>query len=365
MTTAEGVHTVPASIALAFLAEGAANIVYRILPPAPLLSPTSPSDSSSLDFFSLTTPPPSEVTPPPLAPAPPSRYHGLLLRLRKYDPARTTSVLESQKHFTTLIAPLFSPEQVVDSQLVRLPPSLLKGENEALKLMEKEGRRERRRQGVFLDEGEEWGMLVTDMTARSTSIASNLEPGFLLRPTGLINNAFQPAGLIEEEALEFKPKWLVQSPTAPKGARRCRTCALHALREQSSQPEGSGNAVGATVVRKAEGGASPLYCPLKLLSDDRRDVEQAVDGTIAVQVRLSNNAPCSRSSAINLSAAARERVIDHLYQNSLLLRLRDLQVEDDPHGVLESEVDERLLIAMALRDCTLYLKVRTTISQLP
>ena len=160
---------------------------------------------------------------------------------------------------------------------------------------------------------------------------------------------FQAAHL-PEEALEFKPKWLIQSPTAPEGSTWCRTCALHALRSRPKQQLNHG-------VEKLEGtagagaGVTPFYCPLKLVSTHNKDVEEAVNGIVATQLAIKG----TEDGAI--SPAARTRVVHELYQNELLLWLMELQREYDTRGVLKGDVDEKVLVAMAIRDCTFYLKV--------
>ena len=169
-------------------------------------------------------------------------------------------------------------------------------------------------------------MLVTDMTAGPSKTAP----------------LFQAAH-VPEEALEFKPKWLLQSPTAPEGSTRCRTCALHTLRSHSAQRLNDGEA-------KEGGGVRPFYCPLKLVSTNEKDVEKAVDGIVATQLAV-------KGSESPISLAGRARVVQELYQNGLLLRLMELQREYDTRGVLKADVDETVLVAMALRDCTFYLKV--------
>ena len=128
-------------------------------------------------------------------------------------------------------------------------------------------------------------------------------------------------------AVEFKPKWLAQSPTAPKGARRCRTCALRALRKLQGQ-----DAV-------EEGGG---LCPLVLVQGDEREIRRLVE----------------RVLDCGLSERVRERMVDWVLKSELMRRLRDVQVEMDPKGVLvEGKGGKELGTAMSLRDATLFLKV--------
>ncbi|ODQ65236.1 hypothetical protein NADFUDRAFT_51831 [Nadsonia fulvescens var. elongata DSM 6958] len=56
--------------------------------------------------------------------------------------------------------------------------------------------------------------------------------------------------------IEFKPKWLVQSLSAPSNSRYCRTCAVKQMRGKSHQI---------------------TYCPLQLLKKNAQDVKKLVD----------------------------------------------------------------------------------------
>lgn len=154
-----------------------------------------------------------------------------------------------------------------------------------------------RRRGVFLAD-DEFGLLITDMTATDPSAGT----------------------------LEFKPKWLLQSPTAPKGAVRCRTCARIARL----------NAINA----RNRLSAYDTFCPLDLLSTDPKILDK-----VARQL-LAQTATPSRVS----------HVTRWLRSNSLLPKLKRLQAELDPKGVLIEPHHDDLKIAMTLRDCTVYLR---------
>ena len=287
---------------LKYLGEGAANVVYRVN-----LPPRSPSVSSSLDIESdggyPTTPPESEI--PPLRMDP--RLEGQLLRLRKSNPA-TLPIIECQKFFESVIRQLYADGTLVEQTLFRPSPGLIRDLNRRLRHMETYGLRPRKRHGVFLAEDEIYGMLVTDMTCAEDD---------------------------DVTSVEFKPKWLAQSPSAPAGANRCRTCALRAMRLSKQAPAG--------VLRhiKSE------FCPLSLISADQSRVAMAVDVILGL--------PESKRKDENTT---RRRLIEFLLENSLLRRLRDFQMKLDPHGVLSAGVSgKKFLTAMTLRDCTLFLKV--------
>ena len=280
-------------IQLEYLAEGAANVVYKIRAQAPSRSTGADAHFES-DGYSATTPPPTEIEPPSL----PFPFEGKLVRLRK-NLSSTVPVAESYRYFEDLIAPLFLKENLVEQILFHPAPALLRDCNAKLRQMEKSGTRPKKRYGLYLAEDEEHGCLVTDMTCDSGS---------------------------EYESFEFKPKWLAQSPNAPLGSQRCRTCALRAMRraEVSNINENS-----------------PDFCPLDLISTDKSRVEKAV-----------SSMPKDNSPGFDHSTA------QFLHMNSLLMSLKKLQVGLDPDGVLKTDVRApKFVAAMTLRDCTLFLKV--------
>ena len=278
-------------IQLVYLAEGAANVVYRILS----LS-TDPSTSADLNFESYgpNTPPPTEIEPPQMDP----RLEGKLVRLRKKT-SSTTPVSESQKHFDIWIKPLFPSENLVQQILFQPSKQLLKDCNVRLSEMEKNGKRPVKRHGVYLAQDEKFGMLVTDMSCSDDSF----------------------------KFFEFKPKWLAQSPTAPPDSKRCRTCALRAMKK----------------------GSKPGLCPLNLVDKDKI--------TTAV-CRIMGLDPYQPQSYNDSQMDMLGRIREFLIRDPLLRRLRQLQMNKDPYGVLETKVDSPdLQAAMTLRDCTLYLKI--------
>lgn len=291
-------------IELDYLAEGAANIVYRIRFP-----PQSPRISSDLEQGNK----PASAATSPLQSDP--RISGKLLRLRKNLPS-TVPVIESQKYWESVICPLFAPHNLVQQVLFRPSTTLIKRCNAALHSMESDGTRADKRCSVFLEEGEYHGTLVTDMTCASTS---------------------------QHISIEFKPKWLVQSPSAPAGSVRCRTCALRAMKSS---------------IHSSSHSAKQLklgFCPLNLVSDDKIKV------ATAASIVLELCRPEERDNDL-----IRGALVDFLYKSPLLRKLRDLQIMKDPVGVLKAEVSGRdFLTAMTIRDCTLFLKVSRSVMSPP
>ncbi|KAK4989342.1 Inositol-pentakisphosphate 2-kinase [Elasticomyces elasticus] len=144
------------------------------------------------------------------------------------------------------------------------------------------------------------------------------------------------AGLL----LELKPKWLAQSPNAPRTSSRCRTCALRALRRARRLPGGS------------NGGGD--FCPLVLALGDAEALRGVLEGVLG---------PVGEGGR-----EGRERMMEALVRfftagggRRLVGVLRDLQIGLDPDGVLALAESEKpgpgLLRAMTLRDCTLFVRV--------
>jgi inositol-pentakisphosphate 2-kinase len=140
--------------------------------------------------------------------------------------------------------------------------------------------------------------------------------------------------------VEFKPKWVVQSPSAPPNWRRCRTCAL----------------------RLQKSGDKPGLCPLDLASqrDDR------VRHTL--QYILPSSPPANLQLRHNETWEQAKRVIeDHtaefLVSSELMPLLKRLQSELDPlgpshvaqHGSQDEK--EKFVMAMTIRDLTIFLRI--------
>lgn len=296
---------------LVYLAEGAANVVYKIRS-----LPLDPSTSADLHFerYGPNTPPPTEIEPLTLDP----HLEGKLVRLRKKT-SSPTSVAESQNHFEDTIKPLFPPQNLVQQILFRPSTDLLKDCNAALREMETTGTRPAKRHAVYLAEDEPHGMLVTDM-----SCDNNDDDSFNKR-----------------QLFEFKPKWLAQSPTAPPDSKRCRTCALRAMKKGSKQG----------------------LCPLHLLNED--NVTTAVCRIMRLDPPHPHPQQQQQQEETDYGGGSSEemevlrgRIRDFFLTDPLLSRLRNLQMDSDPVGVLNAAADDPgVRAAMTLRDCTLFIRV--------
>lgn len=144
--------------------------------------------------------------------------------------------------------------------------------------------------------------------------------------------------------LEVKPKWLMQSPTAPSEARRCRTCAM-----QIAVPKDR----------------DKYICPLKLVNGDQPDINSWVHSM--VRSHFESHADLKHLNEPELVASIAKRLVDYLVlgQGRVLLRhMQFLQQNLDAQGVLyqnkvqpKNVFDHNLRLAMTLRDCSLFVKI--------
>ncbi|KAL1967339.1 hypothetical protein VTN77DRAFT_3385 [Rasamsonia byssochlamydoides] len=269
----------PAGVQLLYLAEGGANIVYRMLLPSVDIAASSEIAPTAID-----------------EPGPAALLEGKLLRLRK-DVKYGIPYEKTARNFDSKVRPLFKPEELVDQTLVRLPAGLVHRCNEQLRANERKGKRPAKRHGVYLSTTEHFGLLITDMTDAND-----------LRTT----------------VAEFKPKWLIQSPSAPSNAKRCRTCALREMKNHKALQAGC----------KEE----RSFCPLDLVSDKMEDVLRAV--------RFIKG--CSDP----------HRLARALYRNRTLLKLREYQRKWNDVGLVRHPAhSSEMSFAMTLRDCTMFIKM--------
>ena len=269
---------------LKYFQEGAAYVAYSI---------GDPVTSSSFNRESYHSGPPHdherEIDP---------RLKNKLLRLRTDIPS-AAPVQESHEYFKKTVEPLFSPGMLIEQELVEVSPELLKKRNADLRGTEKlQWLRDDDRAGTYLAEDETHGLLVTDMRWDDRHASCDL-----------------------------KPKWLAQSPSAPEGSKRCRTCAMRAKYERFSYLR--------------------AFCPLVLTTkNDELLKKQLLNGLCKMR-----GAPISMFEQVDYA-------IPFLKMSHMLRRLKDLQEEYDKDGPLTANVNnENFKLAMTLRDCTMFMKV--------
>ena len=138
--------------------------------------------------------------------------------------------------------------------------------------------------------------------------------------------------------LEIKPKWLAQSPNAPSGALRCRTCAM-----QVSVPKNRDSYI----------------CPPQVLHGDSKTLRPWANATVKRHFG-------SQTPSQTVVSAMVEGIVAYLTVGDgveLLRHLLQLQSTLDPQGILcrpqhGSELfDHNLRLAMTLRDCSLFIKI--------
>ncbi|KAH0361521.1 hypothetical protein KCU65_g8673, partial [Aureobasidium melanogenum] len=234
----------------------------------------------------------------------PNGFHHKLLRLRK-DKSFIQSTKSQFATFQQEFVPLFRPENLVEQTLITLDEALIRKLNQELEEHENAKSRKSLRHGDRLAT-DEYGLLMTDMTARHG-----------------------------EYLFEIKPKWLLQSPDAPDGSRRCRTCALRLQRSYA--------AARGAVMPKSGG-----FCPISLVDDDIQERQRAFKSIIEAQ-------------AGDLSNDSVEIIVKFLSEKGyqVLETLREHQARFDKDGLLSSNAErasDEYSKAMTLRDCVLFVK---------
>ncbi|KAK6374382.1 Inositol-pentakisphosphate 2-kinase [Lithohypha guttulata] len=254
------------SFSLSYLAEGAANVVWLIH-----------FQNSNLD----------------------QHDSSVVLRMRKDVPS-TLPMVQFKRDFEARIAPLFSfdPSLLLPVELVQLCPQVIDRLNRQLRQLEGAEGRSALRTGTYHPDfaDEQYAMVMPNL---------GHGPGVIV---------------------EFKPKWLTQSPSAPRNAQRCRTCAMNSMRRSKG---GSG---------RGDSG----FCPFDLLSRKDAILFGALRQIWRDEDTLSSFADTFRS-----------RVQPALRQlQKLQLRHNEVGLED-----FQQPQEKDFAVAMALRDCSMVLKV--------
>jgi inositol-pentakisphosphate 2-kinase len=302
-------------VELSFFAEGAANVIFSIK----LL------DTDSAVPLSWSH----------------QLVNGSLLRLRKGDqdpngkkstaesavpPPPYVPVLEIKDFVTNHIANVIPASHFIQHVLVEVAPQLVEQCNALLSRMDTQELRRPKRRGWHIRADEQFGFLIADMSVKGEN----------------------------EIMIEFKPKWLAQSPTAPDGARRCRTCAWHIM---NSLPE------------------EKRYCPLALASGHAGWVKKQASRFVETVQEL----PAGWSAA-EVTQLMVEYFVSLDGGRDLLLLLQRLQMQWDPLGAsiyadgttdtaallenAQQKIDdpknivlEKLSWAMTLRDCIIFIRL--------
>ncbi|KAL7798486.1 inositol-pentakisphosphate 2-kinase domain-containing protein [Trichoderma ceciliae] len=244
--------------------------------------------------FEIKVPPSSRVD---------AQFQGKLLRVAKTQalgrtPTSSDYYFRQQEFFIREIQPHLG-DYAVCQELVVLHKSGIVDELNAM-LRDVNHLRKSKFQGSFIGHAS-WGFLVEDM---------------------------RPNGDDDSMLIEFKPKWLLQSPSAPKNALRCRQCALE-LRNYLKTP----HAKVPCPERRP--------CPIALANPD---CPKQVASPFRIAPQLSNlrDDKCIQ--------AALDKIIHH----EAIRMLRDCQKKLDRVGPLRPSADLGFVVAMTLRDCTCF-----------
>ncbi|KEF54454.1 uncharacterized protein A1O9_09621 [Exophiala aquamarina CBS 119918] len=279
-----------ASVHLDYLAEGAANVIYSV----------------------------SVLRPAELA----EHSHCCVMRMRK-DLSFTKPCKEVIADFENSIVPLFShdPSLLLVHALYNLTPELVEKLNGDLHEMD----------GVQLSAlgtnvVRSRGKAVRDLHRRHVYL-----PSFRDEQHGVLMQNLQGPGI--DWLVEFKPKWLLQSPSAPADARNCRTCALNAMRREAGKAQGRGDSG---------------FCPIDLLSDDGAVLESA----------LARIWPPEAGIEVTAFREQVQPALQHL--RSLQRKFNGVGVEDFQHPDAN-----QFGVAMALRDCSVFMALKRSMPSSP
>ncbi|CUS07137.1 unnamed protein product [Tuber aestivum] len=206
-------------------------------------------------------------------------FRPYLLRLRKRLPgAPTTQQLHAYLH--SRWGPLLD-NYLLKTEIVKLGINIIPDLNSMLAMSDAEeatdwsGRPIRPpKKRRLLDDTESWGLVVEDMSC-GNYLYSEME----MRPEPTqeeeeMDDA-QDEGSDEWKdmaMIEFKPKWLAQSPNAPVNWVLCRTCAVRHMQSAKEQTKGLLGVPGEEVDLEEE---VRDFCPLDLSSGDPARIERA------------------------------------------------------------------------------------------
>lgn len=172
-----------------------------------------------------------------------------------------------------------------------------------------------------------WGFLVEDMRPQSETSPHAL-------PRNEANELIDPS---ETVLFEFKPKWLLPSPSAPAEAIRCRQCAMELF-----------NFIKDPSSKKALPQTKP--CPL-ILGNHNTPSEISDPFRIAPELRKT----CSKADKEYM-----RDILGNVANHPVIHELRSAQKFADRDGPLfASRGDEKFNFAMTIRDCTCFVQVST------
>jgi inositol-pentakisphosphate 2-kinase len=290
-------YTCPSAIAeaeleLHYLAEGAANIIYSVT-----------------------------------VKSPPSLQHHAnccVMRLRK-DLPFTKPATEVMADFQQKVNPLFEGNHahlLLEQALCNLNPEMITVANAELKRLD----------AVDLSIMSAEGIKALGKRVRLDHRRHVYLPSFDAEQYGILMQNLQ--GPSVDYLIEFKPKWLVQSPSAPKVAKNCRTCALNAMRRKEAKHKGRGDSG---------------FCPWDLLAvpEDSTILANALTKIWPIDVGIDS-----------FVAEFQEKV------QPALQHLRKLQQDQNAVGLFDFQDPEgkEFGVSMALRDSSVFMALKRHVS---
>jgi inositol-pentakisphosphate 2-kinase len=292
-----------------YIAEGGANIIFKI-------------ELSGADKIPIL---------PPLTRTKMLALQGMLLRVRKHASGPTLNNRQIMEGYERCIKPMFRPNNLLQQKLIRLPKGISQLLMQMVQVAECDGIRDpKRAKGVLVPQSdhyapfsspEDYGILIQDLSPRTAT----------------------------EHFLEFKPKWLTQSRSAPANAKRCRTCALREMRRTYGTPPGRGDS-NVCPLDLLSGKAYILKAALRKLWNVGGAFDSDVEDTEWVNPITGEH----RITPFNRFEKEFRRKVQ-----PLLGRLKALQGIHRHAGLndFERATDDEVSLAMALRDCSVFLRV--------
>ncbi|KAH0605645.1 uncharacterized protein H6S33_004867 [Morchella sextelata] len=205
-----------------------------------------------------------------------------LLRLRKLLPGSPTTQ-KLHNHLHGRFGPLMG-EYLMRTEIIALSSFLIPALNLLLTAIDEDeqptdwaGRpvnppKKKRR---LLDEKEPWGLLVEDMSCGNYLYL--YPPAPPRRQAEIDDDEDEDMDMEGEDEgeiwkdmamIEFKPKWLTQSPNAPANWKLCRTCAVRFMQSHKNK-ERQGQ------IEEEHESEAAEFCPLDLSSGDPARIEKA------------------------------------------------------------------------------------------
>ncbi|KAH8726536.1 inositol-pentakisphosphate 2-kinase-domain-containing protein [Phaeosphaeriaceae sp. PMI808] len=317
-----------ALICFEYLNQGGANVIFKIL------QPDSNWDPANAFYFVD-----AKINSAKAIPIHHQEVTNKVLRVNK-GLSKTLQSDEVISGFYNHVQPLFLPGEIkvilclpfLSTSTVGLPDRDL-----TAYLMDHEG--------VLL-----YPSVMVNLTSKANTIALERNRGSKFQPSerwGILLPDMSPiAG--SSITLEVKPKWLTQSPTAPPGAVRCRTCALQVAKPKNTEK---------------------YICPLRLVNSSWAPILPWILARVTEQIVGDKQVPTQGQKDQILQIG--KYVAAFLTKGDgkvLLQHLRFLQSNLDPHGILfrpklnndhtRALFESNLRLAMTLRDCSLYIKVK-------